>query len=77
MSNREPYRSPEQKLSDREMLLERSQENELRLAARVAELEAAAKDLLGKPPCSDPDCCPTAREESVARDHLQAVLNRA
>lgn len=46
------------------------------LRARVAELEAAAKDLLDKHPCSDPDCCSTAREESAARDRLQAVLNR-
>lgn len=41
MSHRQPYKSPEQKLSDYEALLDRSQDNEMRLAARVAELEGS------------------------------------
>ena len=46
-----------------------------RLYARVAELEAAALNILKHTPCSDPDCCSTARAEFAARERLRETLN--
>jgi len=48
-----------------------------RLAARVAQLEAACIEVLAHPPCSDPDCCKTAIENDRALTALSALLRDA
>lgn len=45
------------------------------LVIRIAELEAAALNILKHTPCSDPDCCSTARAEFAARERLRETLN--
>lgn len=43
--------------------------------ATIATLRAAAQEVVDHGPCSDPDCCPTARANEKATQALKALLN--
>lgn len=38
------------------------------------ELQAAAREVLEHGPCSDPDCCSTAKANAAARARLELAL---
>lgn len=38
------------------------------------ELVAAVYELLHNGPCSDPDCCATAKKEAAARERLRIAI---
>lgn len=42
--------------------------------AALSELEQAARELVAAGPCSDPDCCTTAKRNTEARGRLDAAL---